>query len=105
MFVDNRPEAYPGEFFTDTLLPMQSEESEWIRVDALYHFNVIFFYRHDATRWGQAFMIRRLEDPTWAPVFADGYVLMMLKRNPENEPIIEQFELPKSMFTVKPRND
>lgn len=104
VFVDNRPEAYPGTFFTENLLPMQLNDEVWQRVDAQVRFNVIFFYRHDATRWGQAFMIRRLNDPAWAPVFVDGFVLVLLRRTPENEGIIEKFEIPKSRFEVRERD-
>lgn len=104
VFVDNRPEAYPGEFFTQILLPMQLKEEEWQRFDAQYGFNVIIFYRHDATRWGQAFMARRLQDPAWAPIFVDGYVLMFVRRIPDFEEVIAQYEIPKSDFQVIPRN-
>ncbi len=103
VFVDNRPEAYPGDFFTDTLLPMQLKDDTWRQIDARVNFNVIFFYRHDATRWGQQFMIRRLQDPAWAPVFVDDFVLMLVRRTPENTDVIAAHELPKSMFDVKPR--
>lgn len=103
VFVDNRPEAYPGVFFTDMLLPMQLEDESWRRIDARMGFNVIFFYRHDATQWGQQFMIRRLRDPAWAPVFVDGFVLIFVRRTPENAGVIARHELPKSMFDVEPR--
>jgi len=103
VFVDNRPEAYPGEFFTRDLLPMQMREEDWLRVDAKYGFNAIFFYRHDATRWGQQFMIRRLADPAWAPVFVDNFAIIIVRRTPENADVIERFEIPKSRFEVQPR--
>jgi hypothetical protein len=102
-FVDNRPEAYPGEFFTNILLPMQMQDGVWAKVDAQVHFNAIFFYRHDATQWGQGFMIRRLKDPEWAPVFVDDFVLLLIRRTAENAAIIDAFELPPSMFEAVPR--
>lgn len=104
VFVDNRPEAYPGEFFTEILLPMQMNDDAWLKVDARVGFKTIFFYRHDATRWGQGFMIRRLNDPAWAPVYVDNFVIIIAKRVPEFEDIIAEYELPKSMFDVVPRN-
>lgn len=104
VFVDNRPEAYPGEFFTQTLLPMQMKEEDWQRFNAQYGFNVIFFYRHDATRWGQAFMIRRLQDPAWAPVYVDAYSLVFARRIPEFAEVIAQYEIPRSKFGIAPRN-
>ncbi len=103
VFVDNRPEAYPGEFFTGELLPMQMDDVVWHRIDNTTRFNVIFFYRHDATGWGQGFMIRRLNDPEWAPVFVDGFTLMLIRRTPENADVVAKYEIPKSKFQVKPR--
>jgi hypothetical protein len=83
---------------------MQLKEEEWQRFNAQYGFNVIIFYRHDATRWGQAFMARRIQDPAWAPIFVDGYVLMFVRRIPDFEEVIAQYEIPKSDFQVIPRN-
>jgi hypothetical protein len=67
------------------------------------HFNAIFFYRHDATAWGQSFMIRRLADPEWAPVFVDPFILLLVRRTPENAGVIARHELPASMFEIVPR--
>ncbi len=104
VFVDNRPEAYPGYFFTDILLPMQMDEKVWHTIDNQRHFNVIFFYRHDATRWGQAFMIRRIQDPEWAPVFVDDFVLVFVRRTPENAEVVKKYEIPKEKFSVEQRD-
>jgi hypothetical protein len=104
VFVDNRPEAYPGTFFTDLLLPMQMDEAVWKRADERFGgFNVIFFYRLDATRWGQGFMLRRVKDPDWAPVYADNFVLMLVRRTPEHAAVIERYEIPQSRFEAVPR--
>ncbi|MBI1813115.1 hypothetical protein HY285_01945 [Candidatus Peregrinibacteria bacterium] len=101
VFVDNRPEAYPASFFTDELVPMQEKEDIWKTVDAREGFNAIIFYRRDLTEWGQGFMIRRVQDPQWAPVFVDDDILIFLRRNKRNAAIVGQYELPKSMFTVR----
>jgi len=100
LFVDNRPEAYSISFFEDIYVPMQEREEEWMRVDEKYQLNVIYFYRHDITPWAQPFLIRRISDPQWAPVFADGYTLILVKRNEQNKKIIDLFEMPQSMFIV-----
>ena len=39
-----------------------------------------------------------MKDPDWAPVFVDAWTIILLKRNAENKSIIDQFEMPKSMF-------
>lgn len=100
VFVDNRPEAYPTSFFQETYIPMQENEERWKEASGKYGFNAIFFYRNDLTPWAQTFLARRAADPAWAPVFVDGEVIIFLKRNGPNQPIIAKYELPKSMFSV-----
>ena len=99
-FVDNRPEAYPTEFFGKVYAPMQEDEKVWAEMDRKYGFQVIYFYRHDQTTWGQPFLIRRIDDPAWAPVFVDGYTIILAKRGGVNQRVIEKFELPRSIFGV-----
>jgi hypothetical protein len=100
VFVDNRPEAYTVKFFTDTYVPMQEKEDVWKQMDKKFGFNCIYFYRLDITPWAQPFLIKRLSDPDWAPVFVDGVTLILVKRTKLNEPIIKKYELPKNMFSV-----
>jgi len=99
-FVDNRPEAYPAAFFREVYGPMQRDETAWDQVDGKYHFQAIYFYRHDQTEWAQPFLIRRVDDPQWAPVFADGYTIIFARRGGVNQRVIDRFELPRTMFRV-----
>jgi len=98
VFVDNRPEAYPSSFFKTEYVPMQENDNIWTSLSNKYGFNVIYFYRLDYTPWAQPFLISRIKDPVWAPVYVDDYALIMLKRNPTNESIIKNHELPKELF-------
>jgi amino acid transporter len=100
VFVDNRPEAYPATFFEEEYIPMQENEKIWEKLDNFYQFNIIFFYRHDATPWGQPFLIKRLEDPNWAPVFIDELTIIFLKDNPANQTIIENYQIPREYFQI-----
>jgi hypothetical protein len=100
VFVDNRPEAYPVDFFEKVYIPMQENNETWKKVDAEYNFNSIFFYTNDATPWGQNFLVTRIDDPNWAPVFADNFAIIFLKRNEQNKNIIEKDEIPRSHFGV-----
>ncbi len=99
VFVDNRPEAYSADFFTDTYIPMQRDEKAWNRIDAKYGFNAIYFYRLDMAEWAQPFLMRRVRDPLWAPVFVDKYSIILLRRNKVNEYIISRYELPSAFFS------
>lgn len=103
VFVDNRPEAYSVPFFKEIYIPMQEDEAKWNEYVEKYHINVIWFYRHDNTPWGQPFLIKRVEDyKNWAPVFVDNYTIIFMKRTVDNEPWIKQFELPQEMFRSVP---
>jgi hypothetical protein len=100
VFVDNRPEGYPAEFFKKTYVPMQEKDEIWKAKDAEYGFNAIFFYRQDLTPWAQNFLVSRIKDSGWAAIYVDDFNIIFLKRNPQNNELIKRFELPKEMFKV-----
>lgn len=95
VFVDNRPEAYPEEFFRDLYIPIQANETEWQSASAVYNFNVIFFHHRDLTPWGQPFVVRRVLDPLWAPVYFDKEVIILLRRYGVNQSAVKKYEIPK----------
>ena len=101
VFVDNRPEGYDAAFFNQVYIPAQADPKRWEELDGQYNFNVIFFYYHDATPWSQQFLLAKIQDPAWAPVFADSYNIIFLKRNKQNEELIKKYELPKNRFGIK----
>lgn len=100
VFVDNRPEAYPAAFFKETYIPIQEDEARWKETEQRYGFNAIVFSYHDATPWAQKFLIARIRDVSWIPVFVDSQVLVMLKQNEQNKSIIAKYEIPRDRFRV-----
>jgi hypothetical protein len=100
VFVDNRQEAFPPDFFQKVYVPMQQDPAVWRQEQAKNGFNVIYFYRHDLTPWGQSFLIDRVQDTQWAPVFVDDYTVIFARRGSIDQGIIDRFELPQSMFKV-----
>lgn len=100
-FIDNRPEAYPMDFLKDVYGPMQAEDSVWAEKEKQFGFQLILFYRHDMTEWGQRFLVHRISDPEWAPIFVDAYTLLLAKRGGINQAAIDRYELPRSLFMVK----
>jgi hypothetical protein len=100
VFVDNRPEAYSGGFFEKVYVPMQEDDRVWSEQLRRFDFNAIVFSWHDVTPWGQAFLIRRVQDPAWAPVFVDDRVLVLARRNEKNRALIARFEIPPSSFRI-----
>jgi len=89
-----------GSYKNLSSLWMQENDTVWKEAEEKYNFNVIYFYRHDATPWAQAFMISRLKDSSWAPVYVDDYTIIFLKRNEKNQAIIDKYELPREIFAV-----
>ncbi len=98
VFVDNRPEAYPNNFFQSIYIPMQEKEEIWRKKEKKYGFNAIFFARSDITPWGQEFLINRVKDDNWIPVFVDDFAIIFLKNNKLNKKIIDRYKIPKYYF-------
>jgi hypothetical protein len=101
VFVDNRTEAYPAEFFREVYVPMQEREEVWQEALVRYSFQTIVFSYRDGTPWGQTFLRRIIDDASWAPVFADDKVLVLVRRIPQNQELIGQYELPRSLFVFR----
>ncbi|MEK7174859.1 MAG: hypothetical protein AAB722_00780 [Patescibacteria group bacterium] len=91
IFVDNRPEAYPADFFTEIYIPMQESKKIWDEQNNFYKLNAIIFSYRDYTPWGQTFFTRILTDPEWTAVFADKRVIILLKNNDANKDIIAKY--------------
>jgi hypothetical protein len=102
VFVDNRPEAYSVHFFDSIYRPMQYDEDFFREMVKKYDLNIICFYRHDNTEWGQPFLIRRTQDPDWVPIYVDGVSLILVRNLPRNADWINRFALPRSMFVAIP---
>lgn len=98
VFVDNRPEAYPADFFRQVYVPMQEKENVWQEELKKYNFNLIVFYYRDVTPWSQSFLAARLKDAAWAPVYVDDRILVLARRNQSNQKVIEQYEIPANRF-------
>jgi len=93
LFVDDRMEAYPQDFFKRTYVPMQWNDDLWRKMDEYYHFNVIFI-RQEQNAWAIRFLADRLMDRHhWALVFWSDEAAVLLKRNAQNADIIRRNEI------------
>ncbi|KKS33400.1 MAG: hypothetical protein UU95_C0033G0006 [Parcubacteria group bacterium GW2011_GWC2_42_12] len=100
VFFDNRPETYAKKFVDEEYIKAMEDPEVFKKLDEKYKFNAIFFYYRDYTPWGQAFITKKVFDPDWAPVYADLYSLILLKRNSQNNSLIHNYEIPKESFTI-----
>ena len=104
VYTDNRPEAYPAGFFPHDYVKPQEEKERWLALLAQYDFQSIVFYRHDATPWGQPFLIERIAEDEWQPVYVDQSIIVLARKTAMNLELIKTYGLPKSMFSGKPTN-
>ncbi len=77
VFVDNRPEAYPAAFFTDTYIPMQYDPELRKKVFDEYDINTIFFSHTDQTPWANEFLASIAADKEWKLVYLDNSMMIM----------------------------
>ena len=101
VFTDNRPEAYPADFFLKIYIPAQEDNGAWKELDGRYGFNVIYYYLNDATPWGQKFLTTRIDDPEWIPVYTDSYAIIFVRNTLKNKSVIERFRIPRKFFNVQ----
>lgn len=102
VFVDNRPEAFSVTFFQEDYIPMQTEAEIWEKMLQKYNFQTIFFSHRDITPWGQQFLVTRVKDPEWAVIYYDHYNIIMVRRDEQNEEIINEHEISKEYFGTTP---
>lgn len=100
VFVDNRPEAYPSDFFEKKYVPMQEDDKVWEELLVQYQFNTIYFYLRDNTPAGQKFLVSRVRDPNWVPVYVDQDGIIFVRNTVTNQGVIEKYALPREMFRV-----
>ncbi len=100
VFVDNRPEAYTEDFFEKTYKAPQQDPDAWEKLDSQYHFNAIFFSHRDYTPWAQQFLISRIQDENWVPVFADSYNIIFIRKDKDNVKLIQKYYIPPENFKV-----
>lgn len=93
VFVDNRPEAYPAAFFQEVYYPMLGQEEKWQEVQEKYNFNVIFFSHQNLGDKENNFLVNRLNDSAWSLIYIDGYSMILLKNTPENQGLIQKFQI------------
>lgn len=79
VFVDNRPEFYPADFFQKTYIPMQADENIWREKLKQYGFKTIVFSVADMTPWGQQFLATITKDNQWQTAFLDSRVIILVK--------------------------
>lgn len=76
-YVDQRPEAYPGDFFVKQYTPLFRDEIAWHAAETKYDWQVIFLTKG---KHPDSFVSRRKNDPHWKLVFEDEKYLIFARR-------------------------
>jgi hypothetical protein len=98
VFLDNRPEAYPAALF-ELHKRMEADDTVWHEQDEKYHFNaIVYSLQFNNAPETERFLLARVRDPEWAPVFADNFNLVYLRRTDRNAATIKAHELSRSLF-------
>jgi len=98
VIIDQRPEAFPPEAFA-LHTSMEADDGVWRREDAKYHFNaIVYSMQLNNAPETERFLLARVRDPEWAPVYTDDFSLIYLRRTDRNAAAIKAHELPRSMF-------
>ncbi len=90
VYVDSRPEAYPGTFLRDEYMLPLTDESAWHAIAVKYDFDYICFAR--MSRSEADFVIRRARDPEWALV-SGGSDVVLVRRKPQFAELIARREI------------
>jgi hypothetical protein len=98
VFVDGRPEAYPPGFFDQVYAAALNDDAAWRLQDARHHFNAIVLSMQDAYPGVERFILARVRDDAWAPVYADPYAIIFVRDIPEHAGVIARHRIPRQMF-------
>jgi len=102
VFSDNRfGDAYSEDFFADIYFPMIRDEEKWKQGADEYNFNAIVFYHYSAVNGVRDFIFRRIYDPGWVWVYADSYVVILVRNNERNKDIADKFAITPENFVQK----
>jgi len=101
VYVDNRPEAYPAAFFAEDYFPLLVNDVQWRGALAAHRFNAIVINTRDRSAATQQFVIQRVLDADWAPVFFENNILILARRFGVNQPVVNKHELPRETVLQK----
>ena len=97
-FIDQRPEAYPADWVVNNYSAVRSNPADWKRVSEKYDISIIFLNLTAKSKANLNFIIDRLNDPLWVPVFRNNKHLIFLRKTPENAEVIAKFGISKEEF-------
>lgn len=80
VFVDNRPEAYPVDFFEKVYKPAQENPKKFEEIVNQYGIQTIIWGINDITPWSRAFLENIKENKSWKQIFLDEALVIFAKQ-------------------------
>lgn len=93
VFVDGRPDAYPGSFFQNIYIPSESDYKIFKKLDEKYNFQTIIFSITDQTPWGQNFLKEVTHDKDWEIIYLDNFTIILVKTITPNQKTFKPIDL------------
>lgn len=103
VFVDNRPEAFTNNFFSEVYRPMQLDYGKWREYDEKYQFKVIYFSYTDSTPWAQTFLNQTI-DQDWNLVYFDRYTVIFLNNKRNDVGMLNKLSLDEQAIRTRLRS-
>lgn len=92
IFVDARPEAYPGEFF-DEYKRMLVDPEFFDEQTKRFGINAVVMGVQDDPVIIRPFMLHLIQGTNWIPVYADGRITILVRNNKKNKEIISKYKI------------
>ncbi len=105
VFTDNRPEAFPANFFRETYIPLQQTPENFAQADKVYRFNTIIYSHADLTPWGQKFSAAIIKNPEWQLVYLDSFAAILVKKQTFPEIALKDAIKPESLLSAAPNRN
>jgi hypothetical protein len=76
VFVDNRPEAYPKEFFESLYIPLHLDKEFRQKIFEKYKIHTVFYNHTDQTQWARTFIEQMKNDSKWNLIYLDPTIII-----------------------------
>lgn len=94
IYIVNRPDAQSAEFYEKAYFPAIHSNAYWHKLKDVSDLKIIYFKLDNETADNLLFLGKRLDDGEWAMVYQrQNKEVIMLRRLPEYEQIISQYEI------------
>ena len=94
IYIVNRPDAQPDEFYENAYFPKIQSNAHWHKLKDVSNLTIIYFKLKGELEDNLLFLGKRLDDGEWAMVYhKQNQEVILLRRLPEYKNIIEKFEI------------